>query len=209
MDRIIALILLAFALFAAPVCAAVPETLQANIAEASQRFNIPENWIRAVIATESGGDPKAVSPKGAMGLMQLMPDTWGDMNLTYGFGSDPFDPHANILAGTAFLKAMYDRFGYPALFAAYNAGAARYEDFLRTGKPLPDETQTYAVNIEKALSETPILASKDTRTPLQIASGTRLFFRLSTAKYGAHVGENAVFANGLFVRLSTRTAEGK
>ncbi len=144
-----------------------------------------------------------------MGLMQLMPDTWGDMNLTYGFGSDPFDPHANILAGTAFLKVLYDRFGFPALFAAYNAGAARYENFLHTGKPLPDETQTYTANIEKALSQTPIPASNDTHPPLQIAAGTRLFIRLSTAENGAHGDENAVFANGLFVRLSTRTAEGK
>ena len=148
MDRIIILILLAAALFAVPVCAAESDPWQSPISEASQRFNLPENWIRAVIATESGGDPKAVSPKGAMGLMQLMPNTWGDMNSAYGFGSDPFDPHANILAGTAFLKVLYDRFGYPALFAAYNAGAARYEAFLRTGKPLPDETQIYAANIE-------------------------------------------------------------
>lgn len=209
MGRIITLILLASALFAAPVRAAESDPWQSHVFEASQRFNVPENWIRAVIATESGGDPKAVSPKGAMGLMQLMPTTWGDMNLAYGLGADPFDPHANILAGTAFLKVLYDRFGYPALFAAYNAGAARYEAFLRTGKPLPDETQIYAANIEKALSQTPILASKDTRPPLQIASGTGLFFRLSTAENGVHGDENAVFANGLFVRLSTRTAEGK
>jgi soluble lytic murein transglycosylase-like protein len=209
MERIIILILIAAALFAAPVCAAESDPWQSPVFEASQRFNIPQNWIRAVIATESGGDPKAVSPKGAMGLMQLMPDTWGDMNLTYVFGSDPFDPRTNILAGTAFLKVLYDRFGYPALFAAYNAGATRYEDFLRAGKPLPDETKTYAANIEKALFETQILASKDTHPPLQIASGTRLFFRLSTAENGAHGGETSVFANGLFVRISTRTAEGK
>lgn len=209
MGRIITFILIAAALFAAPVHAAESNPWQSQVSEASQRFGVPENWIHAVIATESHGDPKAVSPKGAMGLMQLMPDTWGDMNLAYGFGSDPFDPHANILAGTAFLKVLYARFGYPALFAAYNAGAARFDAYLRSGKPLPDETKIYTASIEKALSETPNLASKDTRLPLQIASGSRLFFQLSTSENSVHGDKDAVFANGLFVRLSTRTAEGK
>ena len=111
MDRISPLIIAAAALVA-PAHAAAIDQWQVQIAEASQRFGVPEPWIRAVIKAESGGDVKAVSSKGAMGLMQLMPETWAEMRTTYILGTDPLDPRANILAGTATLKMMYDRFGY-------------------------------------------------------------------------------------------------
>ena len=75
-----------------------------------------------------------VSSAGAMGLMQLMPGTWRDMRAVLGLGPDPHDPHDNILAGTAYLRLMYDRFGYPGLFAAYNAGPARYAAYFATGR---------------------------------------------------------------------------
>ena len=78
-----------------------------------------------------------------MGLMQLMPATWADMRHTYHLGADPDDPHDNILAGAAYLRLMYDRFGYPGLFAAYNAGPIRYANALATGRRLPDETLAY------------------------------------------------------------------
>ena len=60
------------------------------------RSGIPASWIRAVMQAESGGDVRAVSPKGAMGLMQIMPETWATLRLRYGLGADPFDPHDNI-----------------------------------------------------------------------------------------------------------------
>jgi soluble lytic murein transglycosylase-like protein len=93
------------------------------IREASDRFDIPEDWIRRVIRAESGartrlGGRPITSRAGAMGLMQLMPSTWADMRLKNGLGPDPHDPRDNIIAGTAYLRAMYDRFGYPGLFAA-------------------------------------------------------------------------------------------
>jgi soluble lytic murein transglycosylase-like protein len=95
----------------------------ADVAEASARFGIPAEWIRRVIQAESSGRTSwlgrpVVSPAGAMGLMQLMPATWRDMRDTLGLGPDPHDPRDNIIAGTAYLRAMYDRFGYPGLFAA-------------------------------------------------------------------------------------------
>jgi len=120
----------------------------AEIAEASQRFKIPEDWIARVMKAESdgrtslGGMP-VVSPKGAMGLMQLMPGTWAEMRAVEGLGSDPFDPHDNIIAGAAYLRLMYDRFGYPGLFAAYNAGPRRYAEHLLSVVPLPPETRLY------------------------------------------------------------------
>jgi soluble lytic murein transglycosylase-like protein len=113
------------------------------IAEGSHRFGIPASWIRAVIRAESQGDVKAVSPKGAMGLMQIMPETWVDLWSRYGLGADPFDPHDNILAGAAYLRELHDRYGSPGFLAAYNAGPARYEAYLEAGEPLPNETRAY------------------------------------------------------------------
>jgi hypothetical protein len=72
-----------------------------HIAEAAKRFAIPERWIRAVMAVESTGTGSARSPKGAMGLMQIMPKTWNELRARYGLGHDPWQPRANILAGAA------------------------------------------------------------------------------------------------------------
>ncbi|MGH1557443.1 lytic transglycosylase domain-containing protein [Caulobacter segnis] len=75
-----------------------------------------------MIGAESGGDPRAVSPKGAMGLMQLMPGTWRDLSVQHDLGADPFDRRANVLAGAAYLRQLFDRFGRKGFLAAYNAG---------------------------------------------------------------------------------------
>ena len=94
-----------------PVAAAADEALSTLITEASRRFDLPEPWLRSVIHAESGGNAQAVSPKGAIGLMQVMPDTFADLRTRYGLGADPFDPRDNILAGAAYLREMLDRFG--------------------------------------------------------------------------------------------------
>lgn len=114
----------------------------AHIAEASRRFAVPAAWIYAVIGKESAGDERAVSSAGALGLMQIMPGTWDELRARWLLGQDPFDPRDNILAGTAYLREMHDRFGSPGFLAAYNAGPARYEAYL-TGHPLPAETLAY------------------------------------------------------------------
>lgn len=124
----------------------------AGIAAAAHRFNLPQDWIKAVITAESGGDANAVSVKGALGLMQLMPDTWAEMRDRYGIEGDVLDPAANVIAGSAYLAEMHDRFGYPGLFAAYNAGPARYEAHLRNGMPLPAETQAYLLKVDAKLA---------------------------------------------------------
>jgi soluble lytic murein transglycosylase-like protein len=92
---------------------------------------------------ESAGDGRAVSPNGALGLMQIMPGTWVELSVRYGLGIDPFDAHDNIMAGAAYLREMHDRFGSPGFLAAYNAGPERYEQHLTKGRPLPPETQAY------------------------------------------------------------------
>jgi soluble lytic murein transglycosylase-like protein len=83
----------------------------AFITEASQRFGVPASWIRSVMRVESAGDVHALSPKGAMGLMQIMPETWAILRARYGLGADPYDPHDNILAGAACLRELNDRYG--------------------------------------------------------------------------------------------------
>src|SRR3546814_17844195 len=93
---------------------------------------------------ESRGDVRAVSPKGAMGLMQLMPDTWASLRVRLGLGANPYDPRDNILAGAAYLREMHDRYGSPGFLAAYNAGPGRYEEAL-AGRPLPAETRAYEI----------------------------------------------------------------
>jgi soluble lytic murein transglycosylase-like protein len=123
------------------------------IAEASTRFAIPASWIRAVMQVESGGDERATSPRGAMGLMQLMPGTWVELSVRYGLGLDPFDASDNILAGTAYLKEMHDRFGSAGFLAAYHAGPARYEQHLATGQPLPPETIAYIAAVTPLLGD--------------------------------------------------------
>ena len=134
--------------------AAVP--WQSFIDEAASRFSVPASWIRAVIRIESNGNPKAVSPKGAVGLMQLMPNTYAELRIRYRLGADPTDPHDNIVAGTAYLRDMRERFGTEGCMAAYNAGPQRYEDHLATGRPLPDETLTYVAKLAPLLSGEPV-----------------------------------------------------
>ncbi len=117
------------------------------IVEAATRFQIPQQWIRAVMAQESGGEEQAVSPTGAMGLMQIEPETYQDLQAQYGLGADPFDPHNNILAGAAYIKEMYQRYGAPGFLAAYNAGPEDVDEYLAGNAPLPDETVNYLADV--------------------------------------------------------------
>ena len=122
------------------------------IAEAAQRFAIPQDWIRAVMRSESGGrttlnGQPITSVAGAMGLMQLIPGTYSDMRSRYGLGTNSYDPHDNVLAGAAYLHLMYQQYGYPSLFAAYNAGPARFDGYLLRGKSLPNATLSYVGGI--------------------------------------------------------------
>ncbi|MFB0875853.1 MULTISPECIES: lytic transglycosylase domain-containing protein [unclassified Sphingobium] len=137
---------------ASPARADAVDQWRPYIEEASTRFAIPTSWIELVIRAESrglttlGGRPIR-SRAGAMGLMQLMPATWQQMRAQLGLGTNPDDPRDNILAGTCFLRLMYDRFGYPGLFGAYNAGPGAYAAFLAGRRRLPDETTAYLASV--------------------------------------------------------------
>ena len=115
--------------------------------EAAARFALPERWVRAVMHQESGGREQAVSPMGAMGLMQVMPATYQGLRSRHQLGEDPYDPHNNILAGAAYMREMYDRYGAPGFLAAYNAGPNRLDSYLAGASGLPDETVNYVAAI--------------------------------------------------------------
>ncbi|PZV40490.1 lytic transglycosylase domain-containing protein [Mesorhizobium kowhaii] len=123
---------------------------EAHIAEAARRFRLPLAWIRAVLVAESAGDRRATSRKGAMGLMQIVPETWSELRIRYGLGSDPYDPHDNIIAGSAYIRELLDRYGSPGWIAAYNAGPGRYEESLQ-GRRLPRETRAYVTAVSSAI----------------------------------------------------------
>ena len=174
----------------------------APIREASARFGIPEAWIRRVMRAESGGrttlDGRPItSTAGAMGLMQVMPGTWAEMREKHGLGPDPDEPRDNILAGTAYLRAMYDRFGYAGVFAAYNAGPGHYAEHLATGRRLPAETVAYVA----ALGGSPPGRSA---VPWKQFRKSGVFVALSNARRAdTEAAVPPVAPNSLFVRLST------
>lgn len=152
------------------------------IDEAARRFGIPAAWIRAVMRAESAGDVRAISSAGAMGLMQIMPDTWAELRVRHSLGRDPYDPRDNILAGAAYLREMYDRFGSPGFLAAYNAGPRRYQEYL-AGRPLPAETRAYVAALLPSfgggdLPSAITVATADvrawTRSPLFVARDERV-----------------------------------
>jgi soluble lytic murein transglycosylase-like protein len=193
------------------------------VAEASRRFSISPSWLRAVMRVESLGDPLAVSPKGAMGLMQIMPDTWSELRSRYGLGADPYDAHDNIMAGAAYLREMHDRYGERGFLAAYNAGPSRYEDHLATGRPLPSETLLYmaavaslvGARVDDGEGGDAVLAASWTAAPLfvtRLAAGSLQSRRTSSAQMpkglvGETVQDRAELTplrDGLFVKPSAR-----
>ena len=108
------------------------------VRDASLRFRVDPGLVRAVIREESNYDVHAVSHKGAMGLMQLMPRTAADLGVVCAF-----DPRENVLAGTRYLRHLRDRLGsWPRAVAAYHAGSARVE-----ARRIPDETRRYTERV--------------------------------------------------------------
>jgi hypothetical protein len=128
-------------------------TIKSHVEEASRRFLIPSSWIWAVMKIESAGDVRALSNKGAMGLMQIMPSTWKSLRQQHGLGVDPYDPRDNILAGAAYLRELHDRYGARGFLAAYNAGPRRYEDHLIGRRTLPAETVDYVAKVSRRIGK--------------------------------------------------------
>ncbi len=111
------------------------------IAEASEKYQIPAAFIRAVIKIESNFNPRAVSRVGAMGLMQLMPETARHMQV-----DDPFDPRQNIMGGTRYLRRLSDRYDgdINLVLSGYHAGPGNVE---KAGGIPFEKTQQYVRNV--------------------------------------------------------------
>ena len=165
------------------------------IAEASAKFDVPERWVREVMRQESGGNLYSrggnliTSGAGAMGLMQVMPATYDEIRTRYPeLGDDPYDPHNNILAGTAYIREMYDIYGSPGFLAAYNAGPGRLDDYLTRNRTLPEETRRYVAAIGPRISgseprsPSPGQQYAMNAVPFSIPEGTRY---ASSSRYSA------------------------
>ena len=119
------------------------------------------------------------------------------MRAVHGLGANAHDPRDNILAGTAYLRAMYDRFGYPGAFAAYNAGPARYAGHLATGRRLPTETVAYVAAVGgTSLRRSATRPQENWRGSVFVALASARPRRIETAP-------PAATPNSLFVPLST------
>ena len=126
---------------------AVVASCRAFAQEAAIRSQMPIGVILRVMRVESDGMPSAVSPKGAMGCMQIMPATWGYLSRRYGLSDNPYDARMNMIGGALYLAELSRRFGLPGAFAAYSAGEARYVRHLAGGAPLPAETVAYVARL--------------------------------------------------------------
>jgi soluble lytic murein transglycosylase-like protein len=201
-----------------PVHAGNADPYLAFITETSQRFNIPASWISSVIRVESGGNSKAVSPKGAIGLMQIMPDTWAYLQSRYQLGTNLFDPHDNILAGAAYLRELYDHFGATGFLAAYNAGPVRFQDYLTGLRPLPNETKRYVAMLGQMLPDLHVTDAVSAMTDIPSWQRAALFTsvpaplpptdtahpgRVPSAASTAPVSTLTPQSNGLFVAVRT------
>ena len=204
---------------------AINDPIAASVAEASRRFGMPATWIRAVMQAESACDVRAVSSKGAMGLMQIMPDTWRELRARYGLGADPFDIRDNIYAGAAYLRELHDRYGTPGFLAAYHAGPGRYDDYLVSNRPLPLETNAYLAAVIPAIngmSRDDRLVATDplawTQAPLFVArgqgasagepaSGQRPIDRTSSEGSTNSMSVLASRSDGLFVQRASRSRQ--
>jgi hypothetical protein len=152
---------------------------------------VPETFIREVMRQESGGHEYLngeliTSSAGAMGLMQVMPATYAVLSERNGLGSDAYDPHDNIMAGTALIRDLYEKYGSPAFLAAYDAGPRRLDDYLAGRGELPNETIAYLDNVAPRLvgaspmtgplvafagnpGEAPPVAAMPTQAPVEVA----------------------------------------
>lgn len=127
------------------------------VREAAARFHIPALWLRAVMRNETGGrtvqdgDKPITSRAGALGVMQLEPDTYSQMAQQHDLGADPSVARDNIFAAAAYLSWLKARYGFPGMFGAYNFGPGNWEDHLRHKSALPAETRNYVKQITSYL----------------------------------------------------------
>jgi len=155
------------ALHAVTANATMPAEVDAAIEQAAARHNVDPNLVRAVIKVESNFNPHAVSRKGAVGLMQLMPSTARGLNVT-----DPFDPRQNVDAGVRHLRSLLDNFSgdLPRSLAAYNAGQKAVER--HSGVPPYAETREYVRRITGLYGSGAVEGFRPGHTAVHITRGS-------------------------------------
>ncbi len=152
-------------------------SLPVVVERAAGILGVPAKLVEAVIEVESGFDAKAISPKGARGLMQLMPDTAVRFGVT-----DSFDPEQNVIGGTKYLRFLLDRYdgNIPLVLAAYNAGEGAVDQY--EGIPPFSETQLYVENVLSVFHGGGRLfadaSDSPHASPILFSAGSGLFFSI-------------------------------
>jgi soluble lytic murein transglycosylase-like protein len=138
------------------------------VAEASGRYRLDPDLVKSVIKAESGFNVRAVSPKGAQGLMQLMPDTASKLGVP-----NTFDPQANVEGGTRYLRELLERYNFDLIkaLAAYNAGPRRVEQY--GGLPPYYETHAYVARIVRDFNKKKVAEKKSAARSSAKKSGVR------------------------------------
>ena len=156
--------------------------------EAARRSGLSADIILGVMHVESRGRPRAISPKGAMGCMQIMPPTWAYLTRRYGLSRDPWDARMNMIGGALYLAELVRQFGLPGAYSAYNAGPGRYQRHVRDGIPLPAETVAYATALTgKAPTPAPSYAQAE-RPPTRRWQEAGLFMPAAQSRAGQSSG---------------------
>jgi hypothetical protein len=174
------MLLILAAAFAPNPSASQIERWRGTIDRTAAHVGVPAPWIANVMRVESNGravvDGRGIrSVKGAIGLMQIMPATWKMLRAAQHLGSDPDNPNDNIMAGATYLRELYERFGYPAVFAAYHAGPTRYQAFLSGRVGLPSATMAYARLVLAGLEDgSTRVAERDARMDRGLSTTPRL-----------------------------------
>lgn len=147
------------------ITSANPQGLPELINTTSGRYHLDPDLVNSLIHAESGFNPRAVSRKGARGLMQLMPQTASQLGVT-----DALDPKANLDGGTRYLRELLERYNFDLIkaLAAYNAGPQRVEKY--HGVPPYYETQAYVANIVRDFNRKKLAERRAARTTRKVAS---------------------------------------
>lgn len=161
----------------APVAAPAPKTLNEMVNSASDTTNIDPDLINSVIHAESNFNARAVSPKGARGLMQLMPKTASDLGV-----SNSFDPNANVQGGTKYLQELLQRYNYDMVkaLAAYNAGPQRVDKY--HGVPPYYETRAYVARIVRDFNNKKMAERKAAAAAAKASQGVKASQKKTAAK---------------------------
>lgn len=145
-----------------------PVDLNEVVRAASGTYRLDPDLVNSVIRAESGFNVRAVSPKGAQGLMQLMPQTASQLGV-----QNAFDPQANVEGGTKYLRELLERYDFDLIkaLAAYNAGPQRVEQY--GGVPPYYETKAYVARIVRDFNKKKLAAKAAAQPPTQKAAGNK------------------------------------